>query len=152
MSRGDRLRTRGLTLLELLAVLAILSSTMALALGALGRTSSVYHERAARRALHHAWQRTSLLAQQAGGATLLIDEHHLVGKAQRSDDVRVVRETLPRGWRAHWQDGMEIEFDVRGRTSDLHFVLTGPREERGEFLILGVSGQLIGDKGEVASW
>ncbi|MCA9293225.1 MAG: prepilin-type N-terminal cleavage/methylation domain-containing protein [Phycisphaerales bacterium] len=146
MSFTARTHVRCFTLIELLAVLVLLSSVGALSIGALGRLPNVHQERAAIDAVMRAWERTSLLARRSNGAVLMSEGEMLVADAPQpapAPTARALTEHFPRRWRVELNEDEPIPFDVNGYSTDIRCKVTRPDGTQMYFTLLGVTGQRL---------
>jgi len=144
-----RTRHLGFTLIEMLLVVAILSAATAATIGVAGPMSAGQKREAAAARVVEAIERTRLLAQRTGGATLMLGETLVATPTRESPALESIRTTLPSGWSASARDGAarpeesgSLTFGADGVCEDALIDIEGPKDAHSALRVHGISGQV----------
>lgn len=146
------LAPRGFTLLELLCVVTLLGIVVGLGVGLMGPWLGGHNYRQALGATRQAFERTTLLAQTGHGAVLRCEDNRLIAEANR-EGTPAIRTYLPRDWTvedAGFGPGGDVlmEYDASGSSIGGEFFLVDPYGNRTRIEVLGMTGQVIIDRGD----
>ena len=145
----SRPRQVGFTLVELLAVVALLGMVAALALGVVAPLASAQRRVLAESTLREAVQRARATASRQGGCALQLGTELIIIHTRTPASGLTTPTSLPKGWTAKAgnisddADGAFIAFGPDGVTNDTTIHLAGPRGERIAMLLRGLSGAVV---------
>lgn len=134
----------GLTLVELLAALVILSLVTMVSWGAAAGLGVPHRHMAAESALRAALQRARLVAKASGGAELGLGRWLTIMPDSGAAGAGFAPTSLPPGWTVRTvPERGTVRFGADGTSLDTTLILDGPEEHQTAFALAGLSGELV---------